>query len=148
HRGTSFIEIYQNCNIFNDGAFDSIRDRSVRDETQLHVEHGQPLVFGKERDRGLCWNNGMLEVLRGEENLARAINFDSGNRVLASALAALPWPPDAPVPMGVLFQESRPVFEDAMHALEERARKKTPANGTADDQLDALFRSGETWMVQ
>lgn len=52
HRGTAFVEIYQNCVTFNDGAYDFLTDRAIRDDTRLLLEHGKPLVFGKERNRG------------------------------------------------------------------------------------------------
>ena len=64
HRGTSFMQIFQNCNIFNDGAFESIREKKVRDDNLIELEHGKPLIFGKNRDKGIRWAGpGIPEVV-------------------------------------------------------------------------------------
>src|SRR6201982_3794183 len=68
HKGISFIEVYQNCNIFNDGAFDSFAERTVRPDRVLYLEHGKPMVFGKERNKGIRMNGAHPEVVTIGEN--------------------------------------------------------------------------------
>ena len=63
HRGTSFIEVYQNCNVFNDGAFDYATDRETKADTTLELEHGKPLIFGKNRDKGIRLNGMNPEIV-------------------------------------------------------------------------------------
>jgi 2-oxoglutarate ferredoxin oxidoreductase subunit beta len=68
HKGISFIEVYQNCNIFNDGAFDYFAERTVRSDRVLYLEHGKPMVFGKNRDKGIRMNGALPEVVTIGEN--------------------------------------------------------------------------------
>jgi len=63
HRGSAFVEVLQNCNIFNDGAWESLTDRERRDDNTLGLEHGKPLVFGRARDKGIRMNGFALEVV-------------------------------------------------------------------------------------
>ena len=67
HKGTSFIEIYQNCNVFNDGAFVHLTKGDVKKDAQLILEHGKPMIFGKERNKGLIFRDGELAVAIGED---------------------------------------------------------------------------------
>ncbi|MBA3438509.1 MAG: 2-oxoacid:ferredoxin oxidoreductase subunit beta, partial [Pyrinomonadaceae bacterium] len=68
HKGVSFIEVYQNCNIFNDGAFVSFTEKSVRTDHMIYLEHGKPMIFGKDRNQGIRLNGSQLEVVRLGEN--------------------------------------------------------------------------------
>ncbi|MDP2578105.1 MAG: 2-oxoacid:ferredoxin oxidoreductase subunit beta, partial [Candidatus Palauibacterales bacterium] len=93
HRGTSFVEIFQNCIVFNDDVFSDFTDKSVAPERQLHVEHGQPLLFGEALDRGLRLKPGSveLEVVRLGDGVAPAdiLVHDETNKALASMLVAM-----------------------------------------------------------
>ncbi len=141
HPGGAFIEILQNCNIFNDGAWEPVTDKAVKADNVLVMEHGKPLVFGKNRDKGIrLAATGRLEVVAlgngvREEDL---LVHDETNRPLAYMLAHL----QNPTPMGVFHASVRPAYEDAMARQIEAARAK----GSAD--LQALLSRGETWTIE
>jgi 2-oxoglutarate ferredoxin oxidoreductase subunit beta len=145
HRGTSFVEIYQNCNIYNDGAFAWATDKKVKDEHVLELAHGQPMVFGRSRDRGIRLAGMTPEVvtLGGGVTEADLLVHDEHARdpTLAFALARLHHP-EFPEPFGVLRAVERPSYE----AL--AAEQMTAARGDGPEPaLDALFASGDSWEV-
>jgi 2-oxoglutarate ferredoxin oxidoreductase subunit beta len=141
HPGGAFLEILQNCNIFNDGAWDSLTDKAVKAENVLPLEHGKPLVFGKNRDRGIrLGGDGRLEVVTLGNGVTEAdlLVHDERNRALAYMLAHL----ERPTPIGVFHATVRPAYEDAMGRQLEAARAKgAPA-------LQALLGRGETWTTE
>ncbi len=151
HRGTSFVEIFQNCIVYNDGAFGHFAERAVADEAQLHVEHGQPLVFGKGRDKGIRLKPGALElevVSIGEGGVAEGdlLIHDETSRPMAQMLAALE-PPVFPVAMGVLYCDPAPSYERAIHERIESRRSDDGSAGSGRARLTALLRQGHTWEV-
>jgi 2-oxoglutarate ferredoxin oxidoreductase subunit beta len=149
HSGSAFCEIYQNCNVFNDGAFEDFRAKEHKDDRQIHVEHGKPLLFGAGESKGLRLNakTFRLEVVTlGEAasdgkvvTVEDILVHDETNSSLASMLARLPFP-EFPVVLGVLYRSERQTYDGAVHAQMEMAKKK-PAD------LDALLNSGSTWTV-
>jgi len=150
HRGAAFTEIYQNCNVFNDGAFEDFRSRENKDERQLHVQHGKPLRFGKEATKGLRLEprTFRLEIVSigepapSDGKLIEETDIlvhDETNRALASMLAGLPFP-DYPVVLGVLYRSERPTYDGTLTAQMASAVQRG-----AD--LDALLQSGATWTV-
>ncbi|MBM4363281.1 MAG: 2-oxoacid:ferredoxin oxidoreductase subunit beta [Deltaproteobacteria bacterium] len=148
HRGAAFVEIYQNCNVFNDDAFLAITDRPVRDDRQLHVEHGKPLLFGAQKDRGLRIDPRTLalEVVwvgegEGARPLTEVLVHDQTNPTLATLLARMPFP-EFPVAMGVLYAAPRATYDEAVADQHGRAATKRGKGA-----LGALLRSGETWRV-
>jgi len=154
HTGTSFIEIFQNCNIFNDGAWENVADRKKRPETQLIVENGKPLIFGKEKDKGIAFKPDFTaEVVSfepGDEEAAIAAGVsvhDQSNRIFAQMLIELPQP-EFPVPMGVLYKKPRPCFEQNYHIQEQTTREQAKVEGSANSNLEKLFNSGNTWDVK
>ena len=147
HKGTSFLEIFQNCIVYNDGAFDAFAERKTAPETQIFLEHGKPLIFGKERDRGLRLAPGTfsLEVVplgEGGVDVSELLVHDQTNRPLAGILAEME-PPDFPMALGVLFCSPVESYEAAVYAQIEDAKAKSKAAG-----IDALLRSGHTWSVE
>ena len=145
HRGTSFVEIFQNCIVYNDGAFENFTARDVAADQQIHLTHGQPLVFGKDGSRGIRLNPGRLalEAVRlGEDGVTEGdlLVHDETSLPLAQMLAAMT-PPVMPVALGVLYNNPTPSFE----ALTAAADIDPGAVSTA--QLDALLRRGHTWTV-
>ena len=147
HKGTSFLEIFQNCIVYNDGAFDAFAERKTAPETQIFLEHGKPLVFGKERDKGLRLAPGTfsLEVVplgEGGVDESDLLVHDQTNRPLAGILAEME-PPDFPMALGVLFCNPEESYEAAVYAQIDEAKE---ASGPAG--LDALLRSGHTWSVE
>lgn len=144
HRGTSFVEIWQNCNIFNDGAFADITDRKARAEKVIFVQHGAPLLFGAEGARkGLKLNARLeLEVIDvTDDNLSEVLVHDETNPVLAMLLSRMK--PPMPVAMGVIHRVSRPIYEHGVHAQLDSAK----ARPGAGDLRKALLGSS-SWTVQ
>jgi 2-oxoglutarate ferredoxin oxidoreductase subunit beta len=146
HKGASFIEIFQNCIVYNDGAYASFTEKDVAADNQLHLEHGKPMVFGKAKDRGIRIKPGTLdlEVVRlGEGGMSEAdlLVHDESNRMVAFMLAQME-PPRFPVALGVLYCSPAPTYESLVTAQVEEARKKQP-----EADLNALLRRGSTWRV-
>lgn len=144
HKGTAFVEIFQNCIVFNDGAYDAITDKSVRDEARLLLEHGKPLVFGKNKDKGIRLRGLEPEVVAAGEGAGDLVIHDesaehSGLAFFLSQFDA----PKFPVPLGVFRAVRQPTYEEMniqLHADAE-ARK---GRGT----LAGLFNSGDTWTIE
>ncbi len=146
HQGTSFVEIYQNCNIFNDGAFESFTAREVRSDRMIALEHGKPLVFGKERDKGIRLRGLHPEVVTiGKDGVAAAdlLVHDEGAKepTLAYLLSRLTYP-EYPVPVGVFYSVERPCLEDLVEKQSIQATAKLGAGS-----LERLLKSGATWTV-
>jgi len=145
HRGTAFMEVYQNCNVFNDGAFDAFRGKAGKPH-QLIAQHGKPLLFGAEGKQGLRLRPGSmdLEVVElGKDGIREAdvLVHDETNPVLAYLLAKMPFPA-FPVALGVLYAKQRPTYGDAIEA-----HTKTAIERHGRGQLQALLNSGNTWRV-
>jgi 2-oxoglutarate/2-oxoacid ferredoxin oxidoreductase subunit beta len=142
HPGGAFIEILQNCNIFNDGAWDPLSDKSTKADTVLVMEPGKPLIFGKNRDKGITLGrDGRLKVVSLGAGVSEGeiLVHDESNRPLAYMLAHL----ENPTPIGVFHATTRPAYEEAMAKQLEAARQKL---GVGD--VNALLRRGETWVVE
>lgn len=146
HEGTAFVEIFQNCIVFNDGAYDAITDKSVRDDNRLLLEHGKPLLYGKERNRGIRLRGLEPEaVTLGEDGVTMAdlVVHDeaadhSGLAFFLSQFDA----PKLPVPLGVFRAVSTPAYENMNNQLHADAEAR---RGRGD--LAALFNSGDTWTI-
>ncbi len=146
HRGASFVEIYQNCVVFNDRTFSRFTDKDVAADNQLLVEHGKPLLFGQDRRRGLRMKSGCLEievVTVGENGVTESdvLVHDETNRNLAALLASLDTP-DFPVALGVLYCNPAVPYDEEVHAQVEAARSKA-----GEPNLNALLRRGQTWTI-
>lgn len=143
HKGSAFIEIYQNCNIFNDGAFAHLSDKSVRDEHTVWLEADKPLVFGKNRDKAIRLQGFTPEVLAVNEttNLADLPRHTPNAPEAAWAYLLSQFDhPRLPVPFGIFRAVERPVYGEATgHEL------KQPADA---QQLQDLLVSGYTWKVE
>lgn len=143
HKGASFVEIYQNCNIFNDNAFAYVSDRSVREERMLVLEDGKPMVFGKNRDKGIRLNQFKPEVVAlgdgiSEEDL---LVHDVKNPMIAQLLSGLQYP-EFPVPMGVIYEVEQETYEDL---LTTKVEKQLQEKGPGD--LTKLLNSGQVWEI-
>ena len=146
HKGASFVEIWQNCIVYNDDVFGEVTNRDTGPDRQLHVEHGQPMIFGKEMDKGLRLKPGTLDlevVKLGENGVTEddLLIHDEHNRTLAGILVRLGGP-DFPVAFGVLWNDPSTTFEDDIH---QQIAEVTAKKGKGD--LDALIRQGRTWDV-
>ncbi len=145
HTGSAFIEVYQNCNIFNDKAFEHMVAKQVRSEQTVEVLHGEPLVFGKEKDKGIRLNGTALEVIRFADGFGPddCLVWDEAdpNPALAFMMAQL-GPPDFPTPIGVMRNVALPSYDHGLvHQIEEQIKEK--GAGT----LEELIYSGELWSV-
>jgi 2-oxoglutarate ferredoxin oxidoreductase subunit beta len=149
HRGTSFLEIYQNCNIFNDGAFEVFTEKGSKTEETLFLEHGQPLIFGAERNKGIRLNGYKPEIVTiGEGYTTEDLWIhDEHDFYKAQILVRLFDDPTMvqhfPRPFGVFYATERACYEDVMTMqIEEVILQK----GKGD--LDALLRGKETWTIE
>lgn len=145
HRGTALVEIYQNCNIFNDDAFLPMKDPATRGEVTLRLEAGQPLVYAG-GSRGVRMSpTGSLELVTVEDGTDAGLlvhDPTAASPALAFALSRLDNDPDAPVPIGVFRSVDRPVYDDEMAAQLESA---ITTSGPGD--LAGLLRGSDTWTV-
>ncbi len=147
HKGVSFVEVYQNCNIFNDGAFDMFTERAVRDERTIELKHGQPLVYGKEKNHGIRMRSDLhLEVVELNDEVQESDlivhNEKAADSYLAFMLGRMQYP-DYPVPIGVFRDVDRPTYEDL---LEEQIETAITRSGPGD--LEKLIHSGDTWVIE
>ncbi len=147
HKGASFVEIFQNCIVFNDAVFGEFTDRDVATDRQLLAHHGKPLLFGADDSKGLRLNRDKLalEVItvgKGGNSIDDVLVHDETNPILAQLLLGL-HPPDFPMVLGVLFCDPAESFDksviDQIFAI---SKKKPNAN------LDDLMRQGRTWEVK
>lgn len=149
HKGISFLEVYQNCNIFNDNAFDSFAERTVRADHVLYLEHGKPMIFGKDRDKGIRMRGALPEVVTIGED---AVTVDDllvhdeteTDPSVAFMLARMEFKIGGqfPQPVGIFRSVQKDTYEDMMAAQIHSAVGKHGA-GT----LEKLIHSGECWTV-
>jgi 2-oxoglutarate ferredoxin oxidoreductase subunit beta len=147
HHGASFLEIYQNCNIFNDGAFEVFTEKSTKADEALFLEHGQPLVFGANRDKGIKLDgfNPVVVQLNESNSVDDLWIHDEQDIYKAQILTRMFDDPKAanhlPRPFGVFYQAIRPTYEDMLIQQIEIAKEKKPAD------LDKLLRGSEVWNI-
>jgi 2-oxoglutarate ferredoxin oxidoreductase subunit beta len=146
HRGAALIEIYQNCNVFNDGAFDAVRDKAQREVNQIRLRHGEPIRFGPEGERGVVRRDdsslALADVAAVGEDALLVHDAHADNPSLAFELAQLAPAPVGPTPIGVFRDVERPVYAETLMRDREEARGRIGA-----DDLDRLLKSGYTWTV-
>jgi 2-oxoglutarate ferredoxin oxidoreductase subunit beta len=147
HRGASFLEIYQNCNIFNDGAFETFTEKSSKANETIFLENGLPLIFGANRDKGIKLDGFKPVVV--DLNNGHSIDdmwiHDESDIYKAQILTRIFDDPKSdnhlPRPFGVFYQSIRPAYEDMMQQQIKLATEKKPAD------LDALLRGREVWEI-
>ncbi len=142
HHGAAFVEILQNCPIYNDGIFDQVKDKKIAADFRVEVEHGEPLLFGKDKEKAIVLNRESLnlEVVAAAGNEDKILVHDERNRVLAQLLAAMGGE-GFPIAVGVLFSDSKSTFTEDTSAHLESVRKTGAA-------LKDLLHSGHTWTVE
>ncbi len=146
HRGTAFVEVYQNCNVFNDGAWEYATDRQTKADHIIELEHGKPLIFGKNGDKGIRLNGMEPEVVQ----LGKGIKEDdllfhdekAPEPSLAYLLSRMRYP-EFPEPIGVFRAVERPRYDEELNAQIQVAQEK---KGPGD--LESLLHSGDTWTVE
>jgi 2-oxoglutarate ferredoxin oxidoreductase subunit beta len=143
HQGASFVEIYQNCNVYNDGAFDFVREDK---ENRIRLEHGKPIRFGAEDERGARLRPDgsaeLVEVAGIGEDALMVHDERAETPSLASALARISHTPHGPTPIGVFRDVERPVYDRLMEEQLERASEE---QGEGD--LAELLHAGDTWTI-
>ncbi len=145
HQGAAFVEVYQNCNVYNDGAFDLITAKDARPKMLIQLTHGEPIRFGPEGEWGVVMDEGSARVVEvadvGEDRL---VVHDEHRKdpSLAFALSRLADGPTSPTPVGVFRAVERPDYGTMLNQqLIAAAERRGPGD------LDALLRSGSTWNV-
>ncbi len=148
HKGCSFVEVIQNCIVYNDGAFEHFTEKDVRADTQIECVHGELLLFGQDKKRGLHLNKESLELetaIVGENGITEddIIVHDETNRTIAGALARME-PPHFPMAIGVLYCDpADQSYEKAVLCQNRSVAEKAATKG----DMNALLRRGATWDV-
>lgn len=147
HKGTAFLEVYQNCNIFNDGAFELLTDKKTKDDHVLFLEHGKPMIFGKEKNKGIKLdgiNPVVVDLTDGKNSVDDLWVHDEmdKNTFRAHIISQFTEMDGFPTPVGVLRQELKSTYENDLHAQLEEAKK---LKGEGD--LRKLLFSGNMWEV-
>ncbi len=148
HKGTAFVEILQNCPVFNDGVWEEMQDRKTRTNSTIALEQGEPLVFGTpDARKGIVLNNGVpavIDLAAGEDPVARGVivhDEQAATSAYAGMLATLQRP-DYPLPVGVFRSVEKTTYEDMLQAQVDQAIAQ---RGRGD--LRALLHSGDTWQI-
>ncbi len=147
HRGASFLEIYQNCNIFNDGAFEAFTEKNSKADEAIFLESGQPLLFGANKDKGIRLDGFKPVAVNLNEGFSVDDLWvhDEADLFKAQILTRIFDDPreenHLPRPFGVLYQAVRPCYEDMMQQQIEEAKKRKPAD------LDRLLKGNEVWNI-
>ncbi len=143
HQGVAFVEIYQNCNVYNDGAFDVVRDQK---ENRILLEHGKPIRFGEEGERGVRLRPDgsaeLVDVSEAGEDALMVHDEHHKSPSLAAALARISHTPHGPTPIGVFRDIERPAYDRLMEEQLETARSE---QGEGD--LTELLHAGDTWTI-
>ena len=151
HRGTSFLEIYQNCNIFNDGAFEVFTEKDTKPDNTLFLEHGKPLVFGSAQNKGIRLDGFkpvVVDLASGEYTLGDLWVHDEQDLIKAQILSRFFDDPSRvsqalPRPFGVFYETSRPCYESMLAAQMEEATDKL-----GEGDLNALLAGSSTWEIK
>ena len=141
HRGTSFVEVYQDCNVFNHEAWFYASQKETRSENTILLEHGKPLLFGKENEKAICRTCRGIEIC--EADAADILVHDETNNEQAYLLSQL-FQPEFPEPLGVFYvDETQPTYNDLLHEQIDTVKE---AHGEID--LQALVAGSQTWTMK
>jgi 2-oxoglutarate ferredoxin oxidoreductase subunit beta len=142
HRGTAMLEIYQNCNLFHDGAHTSFTDTGVRDERILFLEDQQPLLFGAQKDKGIAFDEFFRPYVVSGKELIKAYVWDETAETPAPAMALATMDEDKfPVPLGVFRRQTKPTFERGV------TDQVSAAKARKQESLKDLLYAGVIWDV-
>ena len=149
HSGAAFLEVLQNCNIFNDGAWRDFTDKSVKEDRMLVLKHGEPMIFGAEKNKGIRLNGLQPEVVTiGENGVSVAdlwVHDETDPDATRTQILSRMWWPDFPVPVGVFRRVPRPTHDQLLVEQVDSAKAARAAKGPVD--LQKLLAAGETWTV-
>ena len=143
HQGTSFLEIYQNCNIYNDRAFSNLTDKEVKSDNVIVLEEGSPMLFGKEKDKGLILDGTNFKVVDIGTNysLDDLIIHNPKDRNLGLLLGEMTYDEELPVPIGVFYKEDKPTYDTMMTDQVNNAKEKAM-------DLQAIIKGPNAWHVK
>jgi 2-oxoglutarate ferredoxin oxidoreductase subunit beta len=146
HNGTAFVEIYQNCNVFNDGAFELWTEKDTKDDNVVYLEHEKPLIFGKNKDKGIRLNGFTPEVVSltdGKYTANDLIIHNEKDSMLGFILAGMSGVQGLPRPIGIVHAIQKPSYESLLQEqIDNRIAKQGKGN------LQKLFDYGETWEIK
>lgn len=146
HKGSAFVQIYQDCNVFNHKAFEYATDKNARPDNTLYLEHGKPMIFGKERNKGIRLNGEKPEVVEVGNGVAvddLLIHDERATEPTLAFLLSRMRQPEFPEPMGVLRAIQHPTYDEL---VDQQVEKVIEKNGPGS--LDALFNEGDIWEVK
>lgn len=137
--GASLIEIFQNCIVYNEDVFADFTERKHAAETQLHLRHGEPMLFGKQRDKGICYNpeTWSLDVVDVADSSPVVLTHDESNPVIARLLIDL----HMPVALGVIYKAPAASFEDAFYGHHQTGMRRTKS-------IEDFVRGPSSWTVK
>ncbi|MDP6123803.1 MAG: 2-oxoacid:ferredoxin oxidoreductase subunit beta [Arenicellales bacterium] len=146
HSGASFLEVYQDCKIFNAGAFSHLTDKTVRDDRLLYLEPDQPMLFGKEKQYAIDIKTHrpmILDMERSRMDSKDLMKYDASDPTLAYMISNLDYP-KFPVPVGVFVDIERASYSDLLEGITNEAKEK--AEGP--DDLRTLLSGNNTWSIE
>lgn len=145
HKGASFLEVYQNCLIFNDGAFRLLTDKDTKDDNVLELENGKPMIFGKEKNKGIRLDGFKPEVVTidGDYSVDDILIHDETDKNIADVLTNFTYDADFPTPIGVLYVTDRSTYEDRLDVQIKAAKEQL-----GEGNLEALIGGADTWEVE
>lgn len=146
HRGISYIEVYTNCVIFNDGAFNSMSDKKTQKDLIIKLENGKPLTFGENNDKGLKLDGFtpvVFDINSGNNSINDAIVHDENDSTLAYILANMTYNPELPRPFGIFQDIQKPIYD--VEANAQIARIQAKAGGIED--MNALLKGADSWEI-
>jgi 2-oxoglutarate ferredoxin oxidoreductase subunit beta len=146
HKGSAFVEIYQNCKIFNDGVFEYVTDKSSKADNALFLEHGKPMLFGKDRNKGIRLNGLSPEVVTVGKDCGLddvVVHDETAENATMAYLLSRMMVPQFPEVFGVLRNVSHPTYEELQ---QKQADEVTARKGKGD--LEKLFRNDDLWVVE
>ncbi len=145
HKGTCFIEIYQNCVIFNDGAFDKYADKNTKDDNVIYIEDGKPLLFGKDKSKGIKiegYKTKIIDLNDGKHSINDVLVYDSKSKEMAYLISQFSDNPAMPTPFGVFLDIQYSTFEDDMVEQIKEAKKRY-----GEGDVDKLLRGNAYWEI-
>ncbi|MDD3125623.1 MAG: 2-oxoacid:ferredoxin oxidoreductase subunit beta [Candidatus Kapabacteria bacterium] len=146
HRGISYIEVYTNCVIFNDGVFNSMSDKKTQKDCIIKLENGKPLTFGENNDKGLKLDGFtpvVFDINSGNNSINDAIVHNENDSTLAYILANMTYNPELPRPFGIFQDIQKPIYD--VEANAQIARIQAEAGGIED--INALLRGSDNWEI-
>ena len=144
HKGTAFVEIYQNCLVFNDNAFESFTEKDIKDDHSVYIEDSRPLVFGKNHDKSIKLNGFHPEVVNASSESLLIYNEKAQDRGLSYVIGQMGVEnEDLPVAFGVLRSVQQPTYQERLFEQEKLAKEKS-----SKASLEQILNSGDTWVVK